>query len=125
MTRASPKQQSQSYARAAMSARRTNFVRRTNSVRFSGKEFKSALEHVSEGDIATALGVTKDTAASWKQGRRVPHFDNAMDLANIYPTVEALVRSRLPQEYREFQNSPQFLDAVYRAAEEVIARRFK
>lgn len=75
--------------------RRTKFVPRTEFVRPSARKLaaatKKALKHYSEGEVAQIADVSKETAQSWKLGRRCPHWPNAMDLAAVIPEMEAVV----------------------------------
>jgi hypothetical protein len=78
---------------------RTPHGRRTSRGRLSKREIaektKQALENYSEGEIAVAADCSKDTAQSWKLGRRAPDSDYMMALGSVLDEIGMMVAEEM------------------------------
>lgn len=74
---------------------RTQSVRRTESGRLSqsfiAKQQKQALKNYSEGHIATVADCPKDTANSWKQGRRAANTSYMLTMARSIDEIGLMI----------------------------------
>lgn len=79
----------------ATGARRTVSGRRTESERLTQKvvaeKVSEKLENYSEGEIAVAADSPKDTAQSWKLGRRAPNTAYMLTLARSIDEIGLLI----------------------------------
>lgn len=86
-----------SYGRgsASNSLGRTQSVRRTEPRRLSqsylAKRQKEALKNYSEGEIATRADCPKDTANSWKQGRRTANTSYTLTMARSIDEIGLMI----------------------------------
>jgi len=86
---------SRAQATASNGVRRTQSVPRTEFARPSQKyvadQIADALSGYSEGDIARAVECTKDTAQSWKLGRRAANTSYTLAMAKVFDEVGLLL----------------------------------
>lgn len=86
---------SQARGSDAIGARRTQSVPRTEFARPSQKyvadQIADALSGYSEGDIARAVECTKDTAQSWKLGRRAANTSYTLAMGRVFDEVGMLL----------------------------------
>lgn len=86
---------SRAQASGATGARRTVSVPRTEFARPSQKyvadQIADALAGYSEGDIARAVECTKDTAQSWKLGRRAANTSYTLAMGRVFDEVGMLL----------------------------------
>jgi hypothetical protein len=60
----------------------------------AAKRFATVLKNDSVGDIATAAGVSKETAKNWKLGKRMPSGEAMLDLQTNLRSVRDYTKRR-------------------------------
>lgn len=91
---------SRAQASASIGTTGPNFDREPNIGPFSkaavaAKKFAKVLSAVTVGDIATAAGVSKETAKNWKLGKRMPNGEAMLDLGTNLRVVKDYIHCRL------------------------------
>lgn len=90
---------SRAQASNAIGARRTKSVPRTESGRLLPKgvaaKVSEALENYSEGEVAVAVDTSKDTAQSWKLGRRAANSAYMLGLGKCFDEVGMLIADEI------------------------------
>ena len=85
----------QAIASPSTGRRRPHYVRRTDSSRHSqrsvAEKIAEALTNYSEGEIAVVADCSKDTAQSWKLGRRAANTSYTLRLATMIDEVGMLL----------------------------------
>lgn len=88
-------QRSRGIGRPTTDQRRTKSVPRTESGRLLpegvARKVSEALEPYTEGDVATALETSKDTAQSWTLGRRAPNSAALLAMGRAFDEVGLLI----------------------------------